>query len=28
VQTVVYADFHWMPEGFFDENPTMDMPRR
>jgi primary-amine oxidase len=28
VQPVVYADFHWMPEGFFDENPTMDMPRK
>ena len=27
VQPVVYADFHWMPEGFFDENPTMDVPR-
>ncbi|MFT5114129.1 MAG: primary-amine oxidase [Parasphingorhabdus sp.] len=25
VQPVVYADFHWMPDGFFDENPTMDM---
>ena len=28
VQPVVYADFHWMPDGFFDENPTMDLPRR
>ena len=28
VQPVVYADFHWMPDGFFDENPTMDMPWR
>ena len=28
VQPVVYAGFHWMPDGFFDENPTMDMPRR
>ncbi|MFT5221513.1 MAG: primary-amine oxidase, partial [Gammaproteobacteria bacterium] len=28
VQPVVYADFHWMPDGFFDENPTMDMPRK
>ncbi|MEM7069921.1 MAG: primary-amine oxidase [Pseudomonadota bacterium] len=28
VQPVVYASFHWMPDGFFDENPTMDMPRR
>jgi primary-amine oxidase len=27
VQPVVYAGFHWMPDGFFDENPTMDMPR-
>ena len=25
VQPVVYADFHWMPDGFFDENPTMDL---
>jgi Cu2+-containing amine oxidase len=23
---VVYAGFHWMPDGFFDENPTMDLP--
>ena len=28
VQPVVYADFHWMPDGFFDENPTMDMPSK
>ncbi|MDH3219434.1 MAG: primary-amine oxidase [Gammaproteobacteria bacterium] len=28
VQPVVYAGFHWMPDGFFDENPTMDLPRR
>ena len=28
VQPTVYAGFHWMPEGFFDENPTMDMPSR
>jgi primary-amine oxidase len=28
VQPVVYADFHWMPDGFFDENPTMDVPRK
>ena len=28
VQPTVYADFHWMPDGFFDENPTMDIPRR
>lgn len=27
VQPVVYAGFHWMPDGFFDENPTMDLPR-
>ncbi len=26
VQPMVYADFHWMPDGFFDENPTMDIP--
>ncbi|MEM7425606.1 MAG: tyramine oxidase, partial [Pseudomonadota bacterium] len=26
VQPVVYAGFHWMPEGFFDENPAMDVP--
>lgn len=28
VQPVVYAGFHWMPEGFFDENPAMDVPRK
>ena len=28
VQPTVYASFHWMPDGFFDENPTMDMPHR
>ncbi len=28
VQPVVYAGFHWMPDRFFDENPTMDLPRR
>ena len=28
VQPVVYAAFHWMPDGFFDENPTMDLPYR
>ncbi len=27
VQPVVYAGFHWMPLGFFDENPAMDVPR-
>jgi primary-amine oxidase len=26
VQPVVYAGFHWMSDGFFDENPTMDLP--
>lgn len=26
VQPVVYAGFHWMPAGFFDENPAMDVP--
>lgn len=26
VQPVVYAGFHWMPEGFFDENPALDVP--
>ena len=24
----VYATFRWMPDGFFDENPAMDVPRR
>lgn len=28
VQPVVYAGFHWMADGFFDENPTMDLPHR
>ena len=28
VQPVVYGTFHWMPDGFFDENPTMDVPRK
>ena len=27
VQPVVYASFHWMPSGFFDENPAMDVPK-
>ena len=27
VQPVVYAGLHWMPVGFFDENPAMDVPR-
>ena len=26
VQPVVYANFHWMPEGFFDHNPALDVP--
>jgi len=26
VQPVVYANFHWMPDGFFDENPALDIP--
>jgi primary-amine oxidase len=26
VQPVVYAGFHWMPFGFFDENPALDVP--
>jgi len=26
VQPVVYANFHWMPEGFFNENPALDVP--
>ncbi len=26
VQPAVYAGFHWMPDGFFDENPAMDVP--
>lgn len=28
VQPMVYAGFHWMPSGFFDENPAMDVPKR
>lgn len=28
VQPVVYAGFHWMPDGFFDENPALDVPPR
>lgn len=26
VQPVVHARFHWMPEGFFDSNPALDVP--
>jgi len=26
VQPVVYAGFHWMPDGFFDEDPAIDVP--
>ena len=26
VQPVVYANFHWMPDGFFDQNPALDVP--
>ena len=26
VQPVVYAGFRWMPDGFFDENPALDVP--
>lgn len=26
VQPVVYANFHWMPDGFFDQNPSLDVP--
>lgn len=26
VQPVVYANFHWRPDGFFDENPALDVP--
>ncbi len=26
IQPVVYANFHWMPDGFFDENPALDVP--
>jgi primary-amine oxidase len=28
VQPTVYAGFHWMADGFFDENPTMDTARK
>jgi primary-amine oxidase len=26
VQPCVYAGFHWMPSGFFDANPSLDVP--
>lgn len=26
VQPCVYASFHWMPSGFFDVNPALDVP--
>lgn len=26
VQPVIHAGFHWMPFGFFDENPALDVP--
>lgn len=26
VQPMVYASMHWMPEGFFDQNPALDIP--
>ncbi len=26
VQPCVYASFHWMPSGFFNENPALDVP--
>lgn len=26
VQPCVYAGFHWMPAGFFDKNPALDVP--
>jgi primary-amine oxidase len=26
VQPCVYAGFHWMPSGFFDSNPALDVP--
>jgi primary-amine oxidase len=26
VQPCVYASFHWMPSGFFDANPALDVP--
>lgn len=28
VQPTVYANFHWMPVGFFDQNPAIDVPLR
>ena len=27
VQPVVYAGFHWMPVGFFERNPALDVPQ-
>lgn len=26
VQPIVYASFHWLPDGFFDRNPALDVP--
>ena len=26
VQPCVYASFHWMPSGFFNANPALDVP--
>lgn len=26
VQPCIYASFHWMPSGFFDSNPALDVP--
>ncbi len=26
VQPCIYANFHWMPSGFFDANPALDVP--
>lgn len=26
IQPVLYANFHWMADGFFDQNPAMDVP--
>lgn len=26
VQPCIYANFHWMPHGFFDANPALDVP--
>ncbi len=26
IQPVLYANFHWMADGFFDQNPGMDVP--